>query len=254
MAVHYSTKGFVFKKEDRSEADRIFSVFTQNFGKIEIFAKAIRRITSKLKSGIEIFSFSELSFIQGKNRKTLTDTFLIEKFNHIAESPEKIAVCNNISFTLNDFIRGQEPDERIWRLIIETFKRLDNYPLSAKNHSLAYPHFFWNFISVLGYAPELSKCAACSQKLDPYNLYFSNKEGGVICQDCFAAKKDGLKINSDIVKILRIMLTNPPTGEGGWKMLLKLKIETSSQKGLEQISGNYRNYLLSSFFELRNAR
>ena len=50
MAVHYRTNAIVFKKEDQSEADRIFTVFTHDFGKLDIRAKAIRKINSKLKN------------------------------------------------------------------------------------------------------------------------------------------------------------------------------------------------------------
>ena len=63
MAVHYKTKGFILKKEDRLESDRIFTVFTYDFGRIEIFGKAIRRIASKLKGGIDIFSLSEITLL-----------------------------------------------------------------------------------------------------------------------------------------------------------------------------------------------
>lgn len=43
MTVHYKTKGFVFKKNDANESNRIFSIFTADFGRLDIFAKAIRK-------------------------------------------------------------------------------------------------------------------------------------------------------------------------------------------------------------------
>ena len=71
MTLKYKTKALVFKKTDRNESDRVFSVFTENFGRLDIFAKAIRKNVSKLRSGIDIFFISDIEFIQGKNRKTL---------------------------------------------------------------------------------------------------------------------------------------------------------------------------------------
>ena len=79
MSLYCRTEGFIFKKEDRNDSDRVFSVFSKDFGRLEIFGKAIRKIDSKLKSAVEIFSFSEIEFVQGKNRKTLTDVFLQKK-------------------------------------------------------------------------------------------------------------------------------------------------------------------------------
>ncbi len=253
MTVQYRTKGFVFKREDRLEADRVFSVFTYDFGRIEIFAKAIRKMASKLKSGIEIFSLAELSFIQGRNRKTLTDALLIQKFRSISESPEKMAISINACNLLHSFIKGQEPDEKIWNLVLDFFQKLDTHPWMV-SHSSTFSHeqihnvqfawyycFFWNFISALGYGPEIYKCSHCSQKLNPYHLYFSNEQGGIVCKSCLKLSTDAKKINSNVVKIMRLMLTRE------WDILSKLKIEVSSRNLLQSVSDGYAKYLMHSY-------
>lgn len=238
MSIRYRTQGFIFKKEDRAEADRVFSVFTQNFGRLEIYAKAIRKINSKLKSGIDTFYLSEIEFIQGKNRKTLTDAILIKKFNNILENPEKLEISAKIAEDLSVFIKGQEKDEKLFNLINETFEKFKN--LKIEKLEILYVYFMWNFFSELGYAPEIQKCAECKDKLNPYGLYFSNKEGGIICKKCSVADRQAVKINSDVVKILRLILKND------WQTLARLKIEELSQKLLKQVSESYRSHMLSS--------
>lgn len=240
MTTHYRTKGFVFKKEEKGEADRIFNVFTEDFGKIEIKARAIRKIASKLRSGIDRTYFSKIEFIQGKNHKTLTDAIAIEKFGSIWQNPEKLIIFGKIAELLDNFIKGQEKDEGIFNLINETFEKLNNYSLSTTNCSLIYYYFFWNFFSQLGYMPELQNCAKCSQKMIPYNLYFSNKEGGIVCKKCLVADEKVQKINSDTVKILRLIFKKD------WQTLSRLKIGPLSQNLLSQISDNYYLYMLSS--------
>jgi len=66
MFVHYRTQGLILKKEDQGEADLLFTIYTKDFGKLEILGRAIRKISSKLRSGAEIFYLSEVEFIQGK--------------------------------------------------------------------------------------------------------------------------------------------------------------------------------------------
>ncbi|KKP43701.1 MAG: repair protein RecO protein [Parcubacteria group bacterium GW2011_GWA1_33_6] len=238
MSVKYKTEALVFKKEDWSEADRIFSIFTYDFGKVQVIGKAIRKITSKLRGGLEIFSFCEIEFIQGKNRKILTDAVFLDKFKSIPQIPEKLAVAYKISDILDNFIKGEENDEKIWGLLVDIFEKLDTHFSKNFNYQLIYFYFFWNFISTLGHCPELSKCAACQQKLNPNDLYFSNKEGGVICRNCYIANTNAIKITSDAVKILRLIL------QKDWEVLLKLKIETSCQKDLEEILKNYYDYFI----------
>ncbi|MEK7061641.1 MAG: DNA repair protein RecO [Patescibacteria group bacterium] len=240
MAIYYRTQGFIFKKKDIFEADRVFSVFTHDFGRLEVVARAIRKITSKLRGGIEIFSLSEIEFIQGKNRKTLTDTVTIEKFSNIIKDNNKLKISYQISEVLDNFIRGQEKDKDIFILLNETFNVLNSHKLQASIVQLIYYYFLWNFLSVIGYHPEIQKCIICRLKLNPHSLYFSNKEGGIICKNCLYSDIDAKTINSDIVKILRLILKKD------WKVLLKLKIDVFSQDLFREVSDNYYYYILSS--------
>lgn len=152
MAVKYATQAFVFKKEDRMDADRMFSVFTKDFGKLEIFGKAVRKIDSKLRGGIEMFSFCEIEFIQGKNKKTLTDAISRKRFAGICQDPAKYTIALGICNLVNACIHGEEKDERIFNLLEDVFLKLH----SGKARWLIYYYFFWNFISLLGYKPEIT--------------------------------------------------------------------------------------------------
>ncbi len=242
MIEEYKTEGFVFKKENRLEADRVFSVFTKDFGRIEVVGKSIRKINSKLRGNIEIFSLSKIEFVQGKNKKTLIDAVLIEGFGNIKNSPEKLEIAYRISDVVEHFIRGQEKDEAIFDLLGDVFGKLSDF----EKHELIYLYFFWNFVSLLGHGPELSKCSACDSELDPECIYFSYKEGGIICINCYATKKDGVAITSNNVKILRLFLKKD------WGILLKLKIENSGLVSLAKVSHNYNSHLISNYSKIHD--
>lgn len=237
MTLRHKTTGFVFREENLMESDKIFSVFTCDFGKIEIFGRAIRKIASKLKGNMEILSLSEIEFIQGKNKKILTDIFLKEKYENIKNNPEKIKIAYNIAGILNDFIRGEEKDENIFNLLTDIFNKLNNSQFPTSNSQLLFCYFFWNLIFVLGYGPEVSRCSICGKRLSPHGLYFSNKEGGIACRNCLVGAENNLKIGANTVKILRIIL------QKNWDILSVLKAGESDKENLMTISENYRNYL-----------
>ena len=160
MAVHYRTQGFIIKKTDRGEANQLFTIYTKDFGKLEILGKAIRKIKSKLRGGTELFYLSETEFIQGKTHKTLTDAILIESFPNIRQDLNKLTVAHKISETLDNLIKGEEPDEEIWQLLTETFEKLNKDKLE-----IIYYYFLWNLLSILGYQTELYQCLICQKKL-----------------------------------------------------------------------------------------
>ena len=240
MFVHYRTEGLILKKENRGEADQLFTIYTKDFGKLEILGKAIRKISSKLRSGADIFYLNEVEFIQGKAYKTLTDAILIERFPNLRKDLKRLKIAFEISEIIDNLIRGEEKDEQIWQLLRKTLERLNNVYLSIKECWLIYYYFLWNFLSILGLQPQLNLCSICQKKLTPKNLYFNEKEGGLICSNCFEKVKDRKKINPDTVKILRLIF------EKNFEFLKRLKIEKKLQKEIKEISENYLSFVRAS--------
>jgi len=236
--MRYKTKGFVLKKEDYLDDSRIFSVFTKDFGKVDLLGRAIRKINSKLRGGIGLFSLSDIEFIQGRLKKTLTDAVFLENFKNISRRSHSSIVACKISEVADSFIKGQEQDEKILDLLLDVFLKLDKSFEESKSN-LIYQYFFWNFVSILGYNPELINCINCQKKLNPYELYFSSSEGGVICKNCYALKREGIKIKSDSLKVLRLILRRD------WDILSKIKISETLKNSLVNLTENYYLYLCS---------
>jgi len=252
MFLNYRTQGFILKKIDRGEADQLFTIFTEDFGKLEILGKAIRKISSKLRSGAEIFYLSEIEFIQAKAHKTLTDAIAIDKFDNIRSDLGKLKISHQIAEIFDGLAKGQEKDENLWRLFEETFQRLNSRSLSAIHCLLLYYYFFWNFLSILGYEPQLYNCVSCQKKLEPQKLFFDPREGGIICQNHDKELKLSREISLETVKILRLILKKD------WPTLVKLKMDKSNTRGvakgededlssstlesLDAITGEYYSY------------
>jgi DNA repair protein RecO (recombination protein O) len=204
MFIHYRTFGLILDKENRGDADQLFTIYTKDFGKLEILGKAIRKASSKLRPGAEIFYLSEIEFIQGKVYKTLTDAILIEKFANIKADLKRLKVSYKISQILNDLVKGQESDEKIWYLLKETFKKLNKLEIAGEKLELLYYYFFWNLISLLGYQPELRADSICGKRTDP-----------------------------DLAKILKIIIKK------NWQVLSRLKITPDHLRLLKNISRWY---------------
>ena len=234
MFTYFRTQGFFLDGKEYGADSRIFNVFTEDFGRIHIFGKAIRKIKSKLKVGTEIFSLSEIEFIQGKIHKTLTDTVLIDKFKNLKMDNNKSQIALKISKDINDLVHEGEKDNKIWGLLKETFQRMDDWKLKIENGglNLIYHYFFWNLISILGYKPELYYCHICRKKLYKENIYLFSKENGIICESCSQKINETDRrlysnININTIKILRIIL------EKDWGSLQHLKIKQEDKNNLD---------------------
>ena len=235
MFTHYRTRGFILKKADLGEADRLFTVYTKDFGKLELLAKAVRKIKSKLRAGLEIFYLSEIEFIQGKVYKTLTDAILIDSFKNLRQDLTKLTIACRISEVFDKSVRGQEVDEKLWYLLLETFQKLNIGKLRPETRDLLYYYFVWNLISLLGYQLELYHCSLCQKKLIPENIYFNLREKCLICSQCQKKLKTEklLVLSPNIIKIIRVLLKRD------WATLERLKISIKDFNSLKIISNYY---------------
>lgn len=239
MFPKYLTEGFIFKKEDIGEADRIYSIYTRDFGKIEILGKGIRKISAKLRSAMELFSFSKVEFIKGKKGKRLTDAFLIERFSNIRNDLKRLKIAFKISKLLDSLIKGEEKDERILELILETFYKLNDYFFPENLKKTIFYYFFWNILNLLGYGPQVDICILCQRKVKTPPSFFSFKEKGFLCSNCGKKEKKEVKIERDSVKLIKIFL-NRDLG-----ILERIRIKKKILSDLKDFSEKYLEFLQS---------
>ena len=147
------TEGIILKEADLNEVDRLLTIYTKELGKVNVSAKGVKRLESKLRYSIEPISYVQLILVEGKNFLILKDTVIKNQFLKIKKDLEKIKIAKRIVEFIDEAIIGEEKDEDIWKLILLTFKDLNVGGLT--------PHiekdFKKTFIRLLGYDPKQMK-------------------------------------------------------------------------------------------------
>jgi DNA repair protein RecO len=238
---HYRTQGIFLAQENRGEADQLFFVFTLDFGMVEILGRAVRKLTSKLRSGANLFSLAEIEFIQGKHYKILTDALPLEKFGNIQQDTAKVAIAKSLSAAMRFLLIRPEKDAKIWRLLKDSFGYLNNQP-----GGLIPYYFLWNLLGLLGYLPELYHCPLCQEKVRPEIFYLIPKEGGLVCGHCASGleleRNERVFIKVNTVKLIRMFLQKP------LGVLARLKVDKLDLENLVTVSA----FTLSSFQEFKS--
>lgn len=144
------TEGIILKKAGLNEKDRLLTVYTKELGKASISAKGVRKLESKLRYSIEPISYVQLILVEGKKFLILKDAVLKNQFLKIKKDLEKIKIAKEIADLIDEAIVGEEKDEKIWKLILQTYKALNvGYSTSHIKQE-----FQKNLIRMLGYDPE----------------------------------------------------------------------------------------------------
>jgi DNA repair protein RecO (recombination protein O) len=240
MSVHYQTEGIILKKIDKGEADQLFTVYTKDFGKLKILGKGIRKITSKLRGGIDLFYLSKIEFVQGKSLKTLTDAIWLNKFENLRKDFRKLTLAFKIGNIFDKLVQREEADERIWFFLEDVFNKINKLNLGKPVLDLIYYYFLWNLFSFLGYEVEIFRCLFCQKEEKSKLIFFNFKEGGLLCEKC--SKKISTEFTKrasvDLIKILRLIL------ERDWETISRLKGNNLPIKELEIFSKDfYQNFL-----------
>ncbi|MCX6731626.1 MAG: DNA repair protein RecO [Candidatus Parcubacteria bacterium] len=113
----YSTEGIVLAKKDFGEAERLFYIFTKEFGMIKAIARGVRYIKSKLRYNLDLFCYNNFSLIKTKDAWKITDASEIKNISN----PEALKFFAKIAAFLTRMIKGEEKNDFIWAELKKLF-------------------------------------------------------------------------------------------------------------------------------------
>ena len=148
------TEAIVLKTADLGEADRLLTIYTKEFGKIQVVARGVKKLESKLRYHLESLSYILLILVHGKNLKIVKDAALKDQFLSMRKDLEKIKIAYKITDLIDELIVGEEKDEDIWFLILKTIQAINGNEISV---DIALQEFQDNLLKLLGYDPKFVK-------------------------------------------------------------------------------------------------
>lgn len=145
------TEAIILKSADSNEVDRLLTVYSEKLGKVNISAKGVKKVESKLRYSIEPISCVQMILVEGKNFLILKDSVVLNQFLAIKKDLAKIKIIKKLADLIDEAIVGEEKDENIWKLLKFT---LENVEAGKINSASVVDDFSVNLIKLLGYDPE----------------------------------------------------------------------------------------------------
>lgn len=121
----YKTAGIIIKRSNLGEFDRLLTIYTQEFGKILVKGKAIRKNYSKLRGHLELFLQSHLLIAPSKSLDVITGAETIERFSYLHRQLPSLSAAYYLSELVDQGIAGPEKNDQIWQLILSGFRNLN---------------------------------------------------------------------------------------------------------------------------------
>lgn len=234
----YRTHGLILRRRDYRDADRILTVFTPNYGKLELIAKGVRKTTSRKAGHLELFAHCSLLVAQARTWDIVTEAVTVESFNQLRADLDKIARAGYLCELVDCFTESEDENQPLWDLLLLTLAELDVAPTDDGYFTFALlQHWFeLHLLSLSGFQPQLFHCLLCEEELTPVTNYINLIAGGVICPACAQSQRDMEPISPDVLKILRFLQSQP------WPVVAQVKVRDHIMR---QVGNLLYRYLLT---------
>ena len=231
---NYQTEAIVIKKTKLGEADSILTFYTPHLGKIQGFAKSLRKTKSKMAGHLELLTHSLVSLARGRNLDTVTGAQTINSFLPLKSDLELTSYALYATELVNQFTADNLENQPLFELLLETLHRLSQ----GGDNELILRYFELHLLELVGYRPQLEQCVSCHALLKETTNSFCPSAGGMLCPRCSQSQPFTYPLSVEAQKGLQLLQNSDYDTASG------LKISPKLVRQLEMVMRNYLRYLL----------
>ncbi len=241
MIIH--TEAIVLKSFDYRETSRIATFFTKDYGKVSGILKGIRKDHRKFGSSVDRFSVNDIVYYQYRNSDLhlISQCDLTQFFFSVRQDLKKAIAAHYILELVHAIMPIEEKNVKVYRLMINFLSTLE----TTKDVTHLVHIFQIKTLLFSGFRPHLDTCVKCRKRIET-KVWFSLKDGGLVCMSCPVNKEQAHIISKGtVVSILHVEKSD-------WPNCLKLKFTSTVKKELKYILNNFLVFHLGR--RLRSAK
>jgi DNA repair protein RecO (recombination protein O) len=210
----YRSHAVVLRRRDYNDADRILTVFTPNYGKLELIAKGVRKTTSRKAGHLELFAHTSLLVAQARTWDIITEAVTVESFTALRSDLERISQAAYLCELVDCLTEAEDENQPLWDLLVAALTELNAISNVADAGTSSDPGLLlrWcelHLLSLAGFQPQFFECLQCGRDLEPVANYIGLTEGGVFCPDCGSSRSSLEPLDADTLKVLRFLQSRP---------------------------------------------
>lgn len=223
-------EGIVINKKDINDFDRIVTVFTGSFGKINVLLKGIRKSKTREKIGADILSFSKMVVYKKENSYIGSTVETIKSYNKTRQDMKKIGRVLYMFHILNNILSENERESFLYDLTLKSLDYIEKEENNI-NYTILLVYYLHKIIIEMGLKYIVKGGKNFSIK---YSVISDEVTG------------DSIKLDDKEYKIIEMIYFNKV------KELLKEKVEIQSLYSVLGIYEKYLNYHMEIYLDLKN--
>ena len=158
----YSDEGIVLARRNFGEADRILSIYSKNHGRISAIAKGIRKVTSKKRGHLEVFSYINFQITNGHGIGILTEVETLNSFELVRKELKKVSLAYFFCEVIGKITHEHERNDGIFELILNYLEKLQ---FETRLRTFRF-NFILELLIITGFWPKGKKLFNPDEKLE----------------------------------------------------------------------------------------
>lgn len=174
------TPALVLRRADYSDYDRMVTLFSPTFGRIDAIARGCRRPKSPLINVVEPFTSGEYVLYQRRDRYSLEQCAISESYLDLRKDYDRLRHGAYWLKLLETVIMPDTPAEKLFITVLRALAHLSWGEQPPEMTTMA---FEMHLMALSGFAPRMDVCLKCGRPIDG-DARFDADLGGAVCLKC----------------------------------------------------------------------
>ena len=174
------TDALVLRHSDYGDYDRMVTLFSPEYGRIDAIARGCRRPKSPLVNAGEPFTSGEFQLYYRRDRYSIDQCQIKESFYELRTDYDRLVHGMYWLKLLDAAIMAEAPAPDLFLITLRALAHLNYSDLPPALLTMA---FEMHFMAQLGFAPRMNQCVQCGRAIDG-DARFDARLGGAVCLNC----------------------------------------------------------------------
>ena len=166
--MYLTIRAIVLRVTDYNDHDALLTVLTQNYGKLTIKARGLRRKNSPLIAPCQLLAFGEFTLFEYKGKYTINEAHALELFQGLRRELTQLSLGSYFAQVAELISQEDMPNPELQALLLNCLYALSTLHLPE---TMVKAVFELRAACLAGYTPELFGCHVCgNQSPDRFDL------------------------------------------------------------------------------------
>ena len=209
MELRYNA--IVLRKKEVGETDRLYTLYTESAGKLQLVAKGVRKPEAKLAGQLETLMQGLVIVVKGRGAGKIAGAVADQSYIHLRND---LAILRRTMEAISLFERlvgWEEADRTLFLLLSEYLDIVNTLAKEGRTDKvlLVTEGFLFQLYAHLGYEIETGICVVSGEKLTAGERHFFSPSAGGILRGAHAHATHGaLPVSESVIKLIRLFLRN----------------------------------------------